>query len=191
MYETYVNYASGDAAVSGAIYGGNNAQRRSLYTHVNISAPVWQVKEKGYTGTIYGAGKGFNTWSEYTEVNMLAGAEAYNVYGGGEQGHVLNSESVERYMRHYAHTVSPHISAEDPYWAKKYAGETEADKWTNAWTNAWAIGEKTDGYFCPNAEFNNYINSPVAVYKDELPPASTASRIAPNSTTGRWRRWTV
>ena len=159
VYDTYVNYASGDASVSGAIYGGNNFQRRSLYTHVNISAPVWQVKEKGYTGTIYGAGRGFNTWSEYTEVNMLDGAEAYNVYGGGEQGHVLNSESVERYMRHYASNVSPHISAEDPDWADNYTGETEAEKWQKAWTNAWAIGEEGDGYYWPTEDFDNYMTN--------------------------------
>ena len=159
VYETYVNYASGDATVSGAIYGGNNFQRRSLYTHVNISAPVWQVKEKGYTGTIYGAGRGFNTWSEYTEVNMLDGAEAYNVYGGGEQGHVLNAESVERYMRHYADAPSSHITTEDSLWANKYAGATTSEKWKNAWTNAWALGEEGDGYYWPNEDFDNYMTN--------------------------------
>ena len=53
VYETQVNYknTSEKAQVFGAIFGGNNNERRSLFTQVNISSPVYSNKEKGYTGT--------------------------------------------------------------------------------------------------------------------------------------------
>ncbi|MBR1520885.1 MAG: hypothetical protein IJ635_06580 [Bacteroidaceae bacterium] len=97
VYEANVNYNSADATIDEAIYGGNNACRRTLYGKVNITAPV-----KGgshWTGlvNVYGAGYGVNTWSQYTEVNLESGAEVQEVYGGGENGQVLNKASVEKW----------------------------------------------------------------------------------------------
>jgi hypothetical protein len=95
-YEATVNYSSSDAEVS-AIYGGNNSYRRTLYGTVNINCPVWSNKAKGYQATVYGAGFGVNTWSQYTEVNLNNGAVVYEAYGGGENGQVLNTASVREW----------------------------------------------------------------------------------------------
>ena len=94
VYEATVNYGSGNAQLAGKIYGGNNNARRTLYGKVNVSSPVWTDKTKGYTSTVFGAGFGGDTWSEYTEVNLLDGASVFEVYGGGEAGKVLNLETV-------------------------------------------------------------------------------------------------
>ena len=94
-YETHVNYHSAAATVS-ALYGGNNNCRRTLYGQVNVDVPVWSNREKGYMGTVYGAGYGQHTWSQYTEVNLNNGADIYEVYGGGENGHVMNQATVEK-----------------------------------------------------------------------------------------------
>lgn len=108
-YETVVNYSSGLAIAegfrvaadldgdgnlkSGAIYGGNNNFRRTLYSQINISSPVKQ-NSNGYTSKVFGAGYGKDTWAQYTEVNLKAGSQVYEVYGGGYGGMVLNKESV-------------------------------------------------------------------------------------------------
>ena len=94
VFEAIVNYNSDNAQMTGNIYGGNNAYRRTFYGKVNVSSPVWTNKANGYTGTVYGAGYGENTWSQYTEVNLNNGAEVNEVYGGGQKGKVLNLESV-------------------------------------------------------------------------------------------------
>ena len=93
VYEAKVNYSSEDARVS-KIYGGNNNADRTLYGQVNINSVVWQNKESGYLGTVFGAGCGEGTWSQYTEVNLNDGAKVYEVYGGGQAGKVLNTESL-------------------------------------------------------------------------------------------------
>ena len=98
-YEAVVNYHSEAARVSGAIYGGNNSYRRTLYGTVNVDVPVWQNKEKGYMATVYGAGYGANTWSQYTNVNLNDGAKVYEVYGGGNAGMVLNKASVDKWKQ--------------------------------------------------------------------------------------------
>ena len=151
VYETQVNYnnTSENAQVFGAIYGGNNNERRSLFTQVNISSPVYSNKEKGYTGTVYGAGRGIDTWSEHTEVNLLSGARVYNVFGGGEMGHVLNSASVQAYMNLFKENLSPQISQQDPYW--KSGGKwslvdgkripQDPIRWRKDWANAWKMGD--------------------------------------------------
>jgi len=92
VYQSIVNYNSSDARVNGAIYGGNNNADRTLYTQVNINAPVKQ--SNGYDGYVYGAGKGKDTWAQYTEVNLNEGSSVYEVYGGGDAGMVLNKESL-------------------------------------------------------------------------------------------------
>lgn len=100
-YEANVNYNSADAIVEGAIYGGNNAYRRTLYGRVNISSPVYtgQLDNNniGKYATVYGAGYGANTWSQYTEVNLKNGAKVAEVYGGGQAGMVMNKATVEKW----------------------------------------------------------------------------------------------
>jgi len=96
-FEANVNYASNDAIVRHAIYGGNNNARRTLYGKVNVSSNVWSNKEKGYQATVYGAGYGRDTWSQYTEVNLESGANVYEAYGGGEMGMVINKETVAKW----------------------------------------------------------------------------------------------
>ena len=92
-YEATVNYSSNDATVREAIYGGNNNSRRTLYSFVNVESTVHSNRSKGYTATVYGAGYGADTWTQYTEVNLKNGAEVKEVYGGGNAGMVLNKES--------------------------------------------------------------------------------------------------
>ncbi|MBQ9561662.1 MAG: hypothetical protein IJV10_05235 [Prevotella sp.] len=96
-FEANVNYASNDAIVRHAVYGGNNNARRTFYGKVNVSSNVWSNKEKGYQATVYGAGYGRDTWSQYTEVNLESGANVYEAYGGGEMGMVINKETVAKW----------------------------------------------------------------------------------------------
>ena len=100
VVEAIVNYHSEDASVS-TIYGGNNSFRRTIHGTVNVTAPVWSDKANGKLATIFGAGFGENTWSEYTEVNLENGARIWEVYGGGENGRVLNQKSVVKYATAY------------------------------------------------------------------------------------------
>lgn len=98
VYESYVNWKSSDALVGGyrtGIYGGNNNCRRTLYSHVNINAPVYYDKANEYFATVYGAGYGKDTWAQYTEVNLNNTARVYEVYGGGQLGRVMNKKSVD------------------------------------------------------------------------------------------------
>ena len=164
VYESHVNYnnTSEKARVNGAIYGGNNNERRTLYTHVNISSPVWSDKDKGYLAKVYGAGYNIDTWSEYTEVNLLSGAKVYEAYGGGNMGHVLNAESVQKYMQLYKDHPSHQISTQDPYWSTENIWASEGvlndeymDKWTKDWENAWTMGD----YYTPNEDYTNYIDN--------------------------------
>ena len=164
VYEANVNYRSGDASVTGAIYGGNNNVRRTLYAKVNIHAPVWSNKEKGYTATVYGAGRGDYTWAEYTEVNLEEGANVYEVYGGGEMGNVLNAESVQKYLQLYSTQPAEMVANEDGYWGDpdkwvdgKVGGTLKSDKlrseWLEVWKDAWTIGD----YYDPVGEFRRYV----------------------------------
>ena len=133
VYEGNVNYHSADAyliynpdntLMKGAIYGGNNQKRRTLYGKINIDVPVRQSRPDGSmtTATIYGAGCGSNTWNEYTEVNLNNGANVWEVYGGGEAGGVMSAESVQKY-----------VTAWKP--AKDEQGNDMTDaKWQAAWT---------------------------------------------------------
>ena len=104
VYEANVNWNSSDAIVGGyrtGIYGGNNNCRRTLYGKVNINAPVYSYKDpqndvKKHTyATVYGAGYGKDTWSQYTEVKLNNTARVYEVYGGGQLGRVMNKKSVD------------------------------------------------------------------------------------------------
>ena len=104
VYEANVNWSSSDALIGGyqtGIYGGNNNCRRTLYGKVTINAPVFSYKDsqndpKKHTyATVYGAGYGKDTWSQYTEVNLNNTARVYEVYGGGQLGRVMNKKSVD------------------------------------------------------------------------------------------------
>ncbi|MCK8623454.1 hypothetical protein [Prevotella sp. E13-27] len=175
VIQAIVNYnnTSEKASVS-KIYGGNNNERRSLFTQVNISSPVWSDKSKGYLATVYGAGHGIDTWSEHTLVNLNKGAKVYEVYGGGEMGHVLNAESIQKYMQLYKDKPSAQISKQDTKWrdparwdgevgkgtiktTKLHEGDTKTikEEWDEDWKDAWKLGN----YYEPNAEFNNYFEA--------------------------------
>ncbi len=97
VFEAIVNYNSEDATVTKNIYGGNNHADRTLYGYVNVSVPVWQNKAGGYLASVYGAGYGKDSWSQYTEVNLTSRAQAYEVYGGGKEGQVLNLETINKW----------------------------------------------------------------------------------------------
>ena len=178
VYDANVNFASGDALVTGGIYGGNNNVRRTLYSKVNISSPVWSNKEKGYLGTVYGAGYGTYTWSEYTEVNLLPGAKVYEVYGGGQLGQVLNAESIEAYMKRFINVDN--ISHLPEHISKLYSQEDLAN-WDKLWKDAWTIGTfKNDNvnvndnnsppttYYTPTSTFNNYVNNRLTNLSNKL-----------------------
>ena len=167
VYESNVNYrnTSEQAKVTGAIYGGNNSERRTMYTKVNISSPVWSNKTEGFLAKIYGAGKGVDTWSEYTEVNLESGAKVYEVYGGGELGHVLNSESVQKYMQLYSNKPSAQISTDDPNWSKseRWTGDVGTsdlkDEWKRAWQDDWKAAWTLSGYYDSKGEYIRYASN--------------------------------
>ena len=104
VYEANVEYHSKDARVF-YVYGGNNAARRTLYGRVNIDVPVWTFDPSSkWLATVYGAGYGENTWSQYTEVNLkgnddanIDGAKVYQVFGGGYNGKVMNKATVQKW----------------------------------------------------------------------------------------------
>ena len=162
VYESNVNYRSDKAVVNGSIFGGNNNERRTLYTNVNIYSPVWshQDKEaKGYLSTVYGAGQGKDTWAEHTVVNLWDGAQVYEVYGGGMMGHVLNAESVQEYMHLYEDGPSDEIATKDPVWkdsnrwtvdaqGKRVATGQYAEDWAHDWADAWTLGD----YYAPDVD---------------------------------------
>ena len=172
VYEANVNYRNTSelARVTGAIYGGNNNVRRTLYGKVNIYSPVWSDKESGYLAYVYGAGRGLETWSEYTEVNLEDGAKVWEAYGGGELGHVLNAESVQKYMQMYKDHPSADIAEKDPIWndSERWTKTTENgvntytlnDGWSNVWLNDWKAAWSLGDYYASQGNFVNYINNP-------------------------------
>ena len=87
-------------------------------------------------GTVFGAGRGKNTWSEYAEVELKNGAEVYEVYGGGQDGKVYNAESVYAFMNIPAANAKPK-SGDDYYDIYK---DYTADEWATVWTDAWKLG---------------------------------------------------
>ena len=95
VYESHVNYNSENAFVTWGIFGGNNNARRTLFTNVEINAPVYSnpddLTRQGY---VYGAGYGTDSWAHYTNVNLNDHALVYKLYGGGSNGRVLNEPSL-------------------------------------------------------------------------------------------------
>ena len=98
VYESNVNY-NASTEITGGIYGGNNNARRTIYANVNVNATIWSNKKNGYQGYVYGAGKGADTWAEYTNVTIGNGGLVYKVFGGGDAGLVLNEKSVNEKKR--------------------------------------------------------------------------------------------
>lgn len=164
VYEGTVNYHSADAyliynpnntLMKGAIYGGNNQKRRTLYGKINIDVPVRQSHpDYGMTtATIYGAGCGSNTWNEYTQVNLNNGANVWEVYGGGEAGGVMSAESVQKYVT-----------------AHKPEKDEQGNDMTDAkWQAAWTLGGDYDpdmasfpGTFAYAANTSTNLQNPIA-----------------------------
>jgi len=120
-YEANVNYNSSDAIVKNAIYGGNNAFRRTLYGRVNINAPVKTgvLDDNGESklATVYGAGYGEGTWSQYTEVNLNNGARVAEVYGGGQAGRVMNTNSLTKWKEKTDADLTAAYNTEHAAWA--------------------------------------------------------------------------
>ena len=116
-YDTNAKDSVGNDILTGNIYGGNNNRRRTVYGKVNINSRVNQYNYKygKSTATIFGAGRGENTWSEYTEVNLDTNAEVYEVYGGGEDGLVINAPSTQRYIN-TGYVIQGLDSVSDPQW---------------------------------------------------------------------------
>ena len=153
VYDANVDYrnTSEKARVSGGIYGGNNNVRRTIYGHVNISSPVWQTDST--LSTVYGAGYGPLTWSEYTQVNLKSGAKVYQVYGGGEQGNVLNAESIQAYMNAYNFKENQQVSINLlPDHIKAAYDPDKLDEWKAIWKDAWTLGT----YYEPNDDMDDY-----------------------------------
>lgn len=164
VYEGTVNYHSADAyliynkdntMMKGALYGGNNMKRRTIYGKINIDVPVRQSHpDLGMTtATVYGAGCGSNTWSEYTEVNLNNGAQVWEVYGGGEAGGVMSAESVQKYVT-----------------AHKPEKDEQGNDMTDAkWQAAWTLGGDYDpdmasfpGTFAYAANTSTNLQNPIA-----------------------------
>ena len=166
VYESNVEYHSANAALiynperkddngitignplhNGSIYGGNNNERRTLYTKINIDKRVNQAHyQYGMSrGYVYGAGKGGNTWAEYTEVNLNDGAEVYEVYGGGQAGKVMCAEAVTAYKNMPRATYLP-VDPNDNTKVIWPDGTYKAGKeFTDAdFANAWSIGKDYD-----------------------------------------------
>ena len=164
VYEGTVNYHSSDAyliynkdntMMKGALYGGNNLKRRTIYGKINIDVPVRQSHpDYGMTtATVYGAGCGSNTWNEYTEVNLNNGAQVWEVYGGGEAGGVMSAESVQKY-----------VTALKP--AKDEQGNDMTDE---KWQASWTLGGDYDpdmasfpGTFAYAANTSTNLQNPIA-----------------------------
>ena len=108
-----VDYNSSTASVEEAIYGGNNFQRRTVFSTLNINVPVHN--QAGELIDIYGAGLGDNSWGCCTHINLNDGAQVKNVYGGGSNGRVFESLSEwERLMVEYRRNPDRYDNGPEP-----------------------------------------------------------------------------
>ena len=158
VYESNVNWSSSDAIVGGyrtGIYGGNNNCRRTLYSKVNINAPVYYDKTNNYYATVYGAGYGKDTWSQYTEVNLNNGAQLYEVYGGGQLGLVMNKKSVDAWKAETDAAAEAAYTAEHTLWEADPEKETKPEPQAPKPINLSLGGGYTD----------NGLNNALATYK--------------------------
>ena len=169
--EEEVEVTVGNALYKGSIYGGNNDKRRTIYSHIHIDVPV-NMNHYQYgntTGYVYGAGCGAETWAEYSEVELADGAAVYEVYGGGEQGLMLNAESTQTYMASAGQSVQ---GATNEGWAKAwyigggYDPESFSDYASNSVTN---LNNTLTGYnnrpLVRTAEMDNRANGTNGTYK--------------------------
>ena len=141
--ETYL----GNILEKGAIYGGNNFRRRTLYSKINIDVKLNQQSYKygSTTGYIYGAGCGEFTWSEYTEINLNNGAQVWEVYGGGQDGLVINAPSIQKYIN-YMSSAQGVQDFKDP-------------RWEESWILGGAYDDCLHNEFTDEREFTNYVNN--------------------------------
>ncbi|MBQ0056293.1 MAG: hypothetical protein KBT20_01440 [Bacteroidales bacterium] len=95
-YNTFVTWKSPNARVQDAIYGGNNAYRMTRNAYISVSTPVKNFEDK--LTNVFGGGYGENTVTLYTNVSLLQGAQVANVYGGGNNGQVLDTPSFRYYL---------------------------------------------------------------------------------------------
>ncbi len=111
--DSYVTITGGHILTS--VYGGNEQTDVGTYTKADptvpatggkctvtmtggtVGVPLEHKENYPVTGHLFGAGKGdkrilFNTWTNVakTEVNVSGGTIYGNVYGGGEDGHVMS-----------------------------------------------------------------------------------------------------
>ncbi len=122
----FVEFASNQAIIDDAIYGGNNFQRRTVNSTVNISAPVKNkdivAEELTDLCDVYGAGYGGFTWATCTKVNLLSGAQVLDLYGGGRDGKVFETSS-EYHRMMVNHTETFWDGNTDPRQYEKYDGK--------------------------------------------------------------------
>ena len=183
VYEANVNYNSPTAVVysntglnemfRGAIYGGNNSYRRTVFGKVNVNSKLtsYSAVYGNTKGTVYGAGYGPSTWSEYTEVNILPNADVWEVYGGGENGLVLNSETVGDYMRNHAADQELLHKPENLTYEQENAWNT---KWQQMWRDAWIMGNGYNISFDDNEHNVDYLYRNSPIYNLNNPLARTA-----------------
>lgn len=95
-YNTFVTWKSSNARVQDAIYGGNNAFRMTRNAYLAISAPVKDYNDQ--LTNVFGGGYGPKTVTLYTSVGILEGGQVANVYGGGNNGQVLDTPSFRYYL---------------------------------------------------------------------------------------------
>ena len=90
-----------------------------------------------------------------------------------EMGHVLNAETVQKYMQNEKNKPSVNVAAEEPWndperWDGGVGTGTVKsgyqDLWDQAWKDAWSLGD----YYTPNAEFNNYFETFAALRSTSL-----------------------
>ena len=96
VYNTFVSWNGPNARVSDAIYGGNDAFRMTRNAYIAINQPVRNFEDK--LTNVFGGGFGENTVTLYTSVGLQEGAEVANVYGGGNNGQVLDTPSFRYYL---------------------------------------------------------------------------------------------
>lgn len=95
-YNTFVTWKSADARVQDAIYGGNNAYRMTRNAYISVNAPVRNFEDQ--LTNVFGGGFGPQTVTLYTSVGLQNGAQVANVYGGGNNGQVLDTPSFRYYL---------------------------------------------------------------------------------------------
>ena len=132
-----INYLSENAITNDDIYGGNHDYRLTVESQVNIPVPV--RNREGELVDVYGAGYGPNTYAQNTHVNMTAGAQVRNVYGGGRNGKVVNSASISALI-----TEAYGVLDESEFDTNEYNTNVLIERGATVARNAYAGGEGND-----------------------------------------------